>query len=103
MLLGSLTKELKLHGILNPRATKPFDGHNVRTMRDMVKSIRALEWFDRGGEMSRHYNHRAKHSCSIGAQIQPTIEKIQQESHGLKLGSYQRPLNRDRALCLPQR
>ncbi|KAH7010138.1 hypothetical protein EDB80DRAFT_529762, partial [Ilyonectria destructans] len=86
MLLGSLTIESNKHEILSPRARAPFSGYSATAVQTIVSKIRSPTWL-----IDRNYSSYCEsyHSCDLSEQINPTMDTVDGELQGLKLGDYQ--------------
>lgn len=80
ILLGSLTKELILRGILEPRPSSPFSGYSVERLCESVRNIRSPDW--RGGE---HCNHDKSYHLW---RLEPVTVGVEQSLTGLALSSF---------------
>ncbi|RGP78620.1 hypothetical protein FLONG3_3242 [Fusarium longipes] len=84
MLLGVLTKELRIRGILYPRNAPPFHGFSIEGTKEMIMGLRKPEWY---GTM---YD---RHSCYIQDKLSISLTKVESDLRFFDLQDFQSPKN----------
>lgn len=80
ILLGSLTKELILRGILEPRPSSPFLGYSVERLCESVRNIRSPNWMD---------NSECNHDSAYHLwRLEPVTVGIEESLTGLVLDTF---------------
>ncbi|RKK76441.1 hypothetical protein BFJ71_g16933 [Fusarium oxysporum] len=72
MLLGTLIKDLRKHGILGSRCEKPFYGFSIEGSKDMIKGLRKPQWYDTSGG-----RYGPRHSCTIQQKLSLALDKVE--------------------------
>jgi hypothetical protein len=83
ILLGALTRQLHLKGLLYPGPTNPFIGYSV------VETIEAVHGFTTPALRNPKKSHSSDHVCSLSAFTEPTINSLGDGIEGLTLGDFQ--------------
>ncbi|SCN79292.1 uncharacterized protein FFB20_05914 [Fusarium fujikuroi] len=96
MLLGILTKELRRHGILNPRNAPPFDGFSIEGSKEMIKGLRKPNWYSIKN-YSRYDNCRhLSHNCCIQDKLSISLAKVESCLRVFNLQDFQAAKNHTR-------
>jgi hypothetical protein len=83
MLLGTLTKELRKHGILSPRSAQPFYGFSIEGSEGMIRGFRKPYWYNTRGK------HNSEHSCTIQQKLFSALCKVEVELRVFNLQDFQ--------------
>ncbi|EKJ72064.1 hypothetical protein FPSE_07754 [Fusarium pseudograminearum CS3096] len=87
MLLGVLTKELGIRGILYPRNAPPFNGFSIEGSQEMIWELRKPTWHRGPNWLS--------HSCCIQDRLSMSLAKVESNLHVFNLQDFQSVKNHD--------
>ncbi|UZP40216.1 hypothetical protein NXS19_008032 [Fusarium pseudograminearum] len=87
MLLGVLTKELGILGILYPRNAPPFNGFSIEGSQEMIRELRKPTWHSGP--------NRSSHSCCIQDRLSMSLAKVESNLHVFNLQDFQSVKNHD--------
>ncbi|KAI8710785.1 hypothetical protein NCS52_01538300 [Fusarium sp. LHS14.1] len=102
MLLGSLMKELRKHGILKPQIKKPYDGYSISSVVNMVDTFTSPTWYSKNERSgSRYYDsYSSPHTCRISDKMRPTMDKVDKMVPILTLETFRSPAGFGQAAIL---
>jgi hypothetical protein len=80
MLLGSLTKEMDVEGLLSPRPEVPFPDQNFSGICDKVRRMKSVPWHD-----LTYSSYGAQHGCTLSTTLTAIVGSIVIDTIGLRL------------------
>ena len=81
MLLGSLMKQMRLHGLATARPHEPFDGWTVEKARKTILGLAVPPW--------RVPGRSTDHPCTLNKALAPRVSQVLQHAKGLELKDFE--------------
>lgn len=78
MQLGTLVKEMHVHGLNSFKAARPFYGCSIQWLEQTISNFRTPRW--------SHVNSYSRHECKLDDKIKPVMKDILEPLQGIKLG-----------------
>ena len=89
MLLGALTKQLRVNGLINPMPTRPFLGHSIIDIQTLVRQFVSPNWAEvESGPQKILSCVGQMHTCKLGPFIDAAIKGVEDGIEGLILDDF---------------